>query len=176
MNLHQHPTIHTAILSDADHLNALVRAGLRRHRDDPDVRRSHLLEGRHENIYVGRDRIPELAQVLDRAVALARKILNEPDRPLRAGCWFNDMPPGAATLPHSHDDDDELLSATYYLQIPPDSGELILHDGPTRTVVTPAEGLFVFFPPDVIHEVTRNASDRHRLSLGVNIGPDDPAG
>jgi len=27
----------------------------------------------------------------------------------------------------------------------------------------------------MVHEVTRNASDRHRLSLGINIGPDDAA-
>ncbi len=173
MSLYRHTPIHTAFLPDAADLNARICAGFRRHRDDADVRRNHLLEGRYENIYVGSDRVPELSRVLNHALALAREILDEPAQPLRIGCWFNDMPPGSATLPHTHDDDDELLSATYYLQVPPGSGDLILSDRCARTVITPAEGMFVFFDPAVLHEVTHNTSNAHRLSLGINIGPDE---
>ena len=81
------------------------------------------------------------------------------------------MQQGDVTLPHSHDDDDELLSATYYLQIPPDSGKLILQlpDGERR--IEPVAGHFVFFHPRIEHEVTRHQHPIPRISLGINIGP-----
>jgi hypothetical protein len=31
-------------------------------------------------------------------------------------------------------------------------------------------GQFVFFAPDVLHEVTENRSTRPRLSIGMNFG------
>ena len=89
---------------------------------------------------------------------------------LQAGCWFNHMPPGAVTTLHSHDDDDELLSAVYYVSVPENSGSLVIHQHDEQHVITPVEGKFVFFAPDVAHEVSENLSTRERLSIGINFG------
>lgn len=44
-------------------------------------------------------------------------------------------------------------------------------DGIRREEIQPREGTFVFFMPDVLHEVTHNESNRVCLSIGFNIGP-----
>ena len=85
------------------------------------------------------------------------------------------MPPGSTTTLHSHGDYDELLSAVYYLQVPEDSGKLIIYsttknDNTEKIEITPHAGEFIFFAPDIRHEVSRNNSDEHRLSIGINFG------
>ncbi|VAW67125.1 hypothetical protein MNBD_GAMMA08-1582, partial [hydrothermal vent metagenome] len=37
--------------------------------------------------------------------------------------------------------------------------------------VTPKPGMFVFFSPNMPHEVSKNLSAACRISLGINIGP-----
>jgi len=114
--------------------------------------------------------IPALAPLLARAQAYAADITGiEPTR-LRLGFWFNAMRPGEVTLPHTHDDDDEVLSAVYYLCAPAGSGDLILHADGDSTRLTPQPGMWVFFAPDCLHEVARNESNELRLSLGINFG------
>jgi len=85
------------------------------------------------------------------------------------------MPPGSTTLIHSHDDYDELLSGVYYVSVPENSGNLIVHDTTDKKSkeyieITPQAGEFIFFKPDVRHEVSRNNSDEYRLSIGINFG------
>lgn len=164
--------LHLHQLDDSATLNHALAAGVARHADDPAVRKSHFFQGRYENLYIGRDLVPELGRVLDAATAVARQLLGLPaSAPLRCGGWFNRMAPGQVTLPHRHDDDGELLSAVYYVRVPAESGELVLHEPPIHTRVEPREGLFVFFPPTLLHEVTENRSAGERLSIGINIGP-----
>ncbi|MEK9134507.1 MAG: hypothetical protein AAB333_06565 [Pseudomonadota bacterium] len=81
------------------------------------------------------------------------------------------MHPGDVTFARTHDENDELLSGVYYIDVPPHSGKLMLIDGARREEVPSRSGLFVFFAPEMLHEVTRNESDRPRLSIGFNIGP-----
>ena len=69
-----------------------------------------------------------------------------------------------------HDEDDELVSGVYYVQVPRDTGELLLTHGDVSTRVQPVAGQFVFFAPDVLHEVTENRSTETRLSIGMNFG------
>ena len=150
-------------------INAKLAAGFLRYQHSPDIRKTHLFHGRYENIYLGEEQIPEIALLLQEARKLASEYLATDN--LRAGCWFNAMPPGAITTRHSHDDDDELLSGVYYVHVPADSGDLILYDTKPPTRITPVTGQLIFFPPDVDHEVTRNNSTEDRLSIGMNFGP-----
>ncbi|WP_297528950.1 2OG-Fe(II) oxygenase [Thiohalobacter sp.] len=150
-------------------VNRALLAGFLAARDAPDLRRSHWLEGRYENLYVPRQRLPAIEAVLALAVRETQALLGI-DFPLRAGFWFNAMEPGQRTLPHTHDDDDELMSAVYYVQVSPGSGDLLLGDPPAR--IEPRAGRMVLFPPDLPHEVTVNRSDRLRLSIGINVGPE----
>ncbi len=156
-------------LHDAS-LNARLYDGFMRRHDDNDVRKTHLFNGRYENIYLTEQHVPALAELSARVRELAVDILQR--RHFRLGCWFNYMPPQAVTTRHNHDDGFELLSAVYYVRVPENSGELVLH-GDTVQRVKPEEGRLVFFPPALDHEVTRNNSDQGRLSIAFNIIEDD---
>jgi uncharacterized protein (TIGR02466 family) len=168
MQLYQKFTSKNAVL-----INANLAAGFLKQQNNPDIRKTHLFEGRYENIYLNEQHIPELTVLINEAVSLAEDLLNVKN--IRAGYWFNSMPPGASTTLHTHDDDDELLSGVYYVHVPENSGNLIIYDDsdksqPKTIEITPKTGEFIFFKPDVRHEVSRNNSAEHRLSIGMNFG------
>lgn len=142
-------------------------------KDSEQASKSHFFAGRYENIYLKRDLFPELEAIMDTALDVAANLLQCTKATLQLGFWFNLMQQGDVTLPHSHDDDDELLSATYYLKVPPQSGKLILTLPDGKRSIDPVEGQFVFFHPCIEHEVTQHGHITPRISLGINIGPVD---
>lgn len=156
---------------DCGALNATLRARIELLLQKDIVRRHHYLGGRYENLCVEFESIPEMHVILDLATAQAAHILNRPKIDLRVGWWLNIMRPGDITFAHTHDADDEILSGVYYIDVPPDSGKLVLIDGVRREEVRPHAGMFIFFAPEILHEVTRNESGRPRISVGFNIGP-----
>lgn len=164
-------SLFTATLDEADTLNKQLLHGLNTYIDDDLTRKSHHFFGRYENIYIDIEKIPALSTVLSNAIEIGSQVLNMPTNELKAGLWFNVMNPGDKTTLHRHDDDDELLSAVYYVQVAENSGSLLIGKDPVHTQVTPKEGMFVFFPPNMPHEVSENLSDQCRVSLGINIGP-----
>ena len=161
--------IHFDQLDDATAINAALAAAFTRERARQDVRHSHHFGGRFENIYIPAERLPELRPVSDFVTAAAQRVLGMRD--LKSGFWFNEMAPGHSTSLHSHEEDDELLSAVYYVSSAPDSGTLVLHDRLARIEVVPRDGLLVLFPPNLAHEVTCNRADATRLSVAFNFGP-----
>lgn len=171
MNVHGPVDYHQLQVTNARRLNAAIWKAYQALKNDSSVRRSHFFEGRYENIYIDQALIPALDAVLDAAREGAQSILGTSCPEPRTGFWFNEMAPGELTLPHHHDEDDELLSAVYYVRVPPDSGQLVLGHGARAVSVTPVEGGLVYFPPDVVHEVTPNRSSAVRLSIGMNFGP-----
>ena len=157
----------------SSHTNAQIQKGFLSQQDTDDVRKTHLFKGRYENIYLNEQHIPQLKPLINQAISLAENILCRKN--LHAGYWFNFMPPGATTTLHTHDDDDELLSAVYYVYAPENSGNLIIYNDSTsgcgeKIEITPRTGDFIFFKPDVRHEVSKNNSTEHRLSIGINFG------
>ena len=165
---------HIVYSRNAEMLNPALLRGFLDYWQDGDIKRTHLFNGRYENIYLTARQIPLLRDLLDEACRLASRILGIDD--LQAGCWFNYMPPGAVTTRHSHDDDDELLSAVYYVSVPANSGDLIIHDKHRQHRISPQPGMFVFFAPDVAHEVSKNMSTADRLSIALNFGRHRRAG
>lgn len=167
--LAQNSLIHIGYLADAVRLNdAILKSYLLL--DEKDFkRRSHSFGGRYENLYLDHARIPQIETVLDQARAFAAALLGLPA--LKMGFWFNDMGPGDTTSRHDHDEFDELLSAVYYVHVPENSGNLIIHDAHSQTEVTPESGMYVFFSPSVQHSVSVNQSAERRLSIGMNFGP-----
>lgn len=129
-----------------------------------------MFAGRYENIYLERNLVPGLDFILDVALTEAARLLASTKEAMQLGFWFNLMQQGDVTLPHSHDDDDELLSGTYYLQVPPDAGKLLLALPDGVRSIDPVEGQFVFFHPGIEHEVTRHQHATPRISLGINFG------
>jgi Rps23 Pro-64 3,4-dihydroxylase Tpa1-like proline 4-hydroxylase len=170
-------TIITSKKSQA--LNTDITTGFLANHQRDDVLKTHLFDGRYENIYLTSEHIPALTMLIDEATELAESILQLDN--LRAGYWFNFMPPGSTTTVHRHDDDDELLSAVYYVDVAENSGNLIIYDDTKnesfgeagKVEITPTAGNFIFFKPDVRHEVTRNNSSKSRLSIGINFGQPD---
>jgi len=135
------------------------------------VRLTHHFGGRFENIYIEEADIPDVARVLNVMKQQAGQLLGVPASTLKAGFWFNAMEPGHRTAPHHHDENDELLSAVYYIRVPENSGDLILHDDGRKIRIQPQEGKLVMFAPKVLHEVTAHLGSGLRLSVAMNVGP-----
>ena len=150
--------------------NAGILSGFLRHKNDADNKLSHYFEGRYENIYINRNKIPELTPVFDIVTRLASEVLGLSSDNLQSGFWFNYMLTGQHTLPHSHDEDNELLSCVYYVSVPEQSGALFLGEGNNQEIIKPESSLLVFFSPDLVHSVGTNKSNQPRLSIGINIG------
>lgn len=163
--------IHIGFMPDAADINRQIMDAYLQLREQDLIRRSHFFGGRYENLYLQRERIPAIGRVLVQAENYASTLLEKPGQKLRCGFWINDMGPNESTTEHDHDDYDELLSGVYYVQVPPDSGELVIVDQHSRTFVTPQPGMFVFFAPNVLHSVNLNQSGERRISIGMNFGP-----
>jgi len=144
------------------HFNALA---------DQDFKdKTHLFNGRYENLYLPENKIPGLKHIIEVARKNAAEILVIEPNELLYGFWLNAMQPGDVTTAHTHDDSDELLSGVYYVKVAENSGDLIITAGGEKIQIKPREGEFVFFKPDVLHEVSRNESHESRLSIAFNFG------
>ncbi len=158
--------------------NDLLLEKFQKYLSDKNIKRTHLFNGRYENIYLNEKHIPEISVLIKQAIDSAEKILKIKN--LRAGYWFNYMPPGSTTTLHTHDDGDELLSGVYYIAVPKNSGALIIYNDTKtatdkKTIIRPNAGEFIFFKPNVRHEVSKNSSNEHRLSVGINFGESTPS-
>jgi hypothetical protein len=163
-------------MPDAEPVNQRIAEAFRGLRQEDFSRRSHFFGGRYENLYLERERMPELALILDHVEACSRQILDVGSRPLRVGFWFNAQGPGQSTTEHTHEEDDELLSGVYYVVAPKHGGDLVLLDGVLTIRVVPDAGSFLFFPPSLAHRVEANRSGVQRLSIAFNVGPGNADG
>jgi hypothetical protein len=164
---------HELILEQPDKLNTRLYRRFMELSATKRIRQTHHFEGRFENIYIDVADIPEIATVLDAVKQQAGQLLGIPAERLKAGFWFNAMENGQRTSLHHHDEHDELLSAVYYIHVPENSGDLILHDDEKKTGIQPQAGKLVMFAPGVLHEVTAHLGSGLRLSVGMNVGPAD---
>lgn len=133
--------------------------------------RSHFFHGRYENLYIDTAKLPGLKTVLETGLSNAAELLQLPVDNLKLGFWLNIMNEGDITTLHSHDDDDELLSAVYYIQVPANSGLFKLHYVGEVKEIEPVAGRFMFFDPAIPHEVSEHLNEIPRISVGFNIGP-----
>lgn len=163
--------IHIGFMPEAEEINRQIMDSYLQLREQDLIKRSHFFGGRYENLYIDRERIPAIGSVLEQAESYAKTLLENQKKKLRSGFWINDMGPNEVTTEHDHDDYDEMLSGVYYVTVPQDSGELVIVDKHSRTLLTPQAGMFVFFAPDVLHSVSINLSGERRISLGMNFGP-----
>ena len=160
-------------LTESANLNASLTTRFMALSGTDRTRQSHHFAGRFENTYIEEADIPEMATVLTVVKQQAGQLLGIPADTLKAGFWFNAMEAGHRTTLHHHDENDELLSAVYYIRVPENSGELILHDKDRQVSITPQAGKLVMFAPSVLHEVTPHLGLGLRLSVAMNVGPVD---
>jgi hypothetical protein len=98
----------------------------------------------------------------------------------------NPTMPGGNNSPHHHPEC--MLAVVYYVKVPPNSGDILLHD-PRGSIlwqdpqartdvtwqsyrpyhkITPVEGMLLVFPGYVIHSVESNLSNEMRLSIAIS--------
>jgi hypothetical protein len=165
------PSVHGTTLPHAEGINGRILGAFAALSPEDFSHRTHFLGGRFENLYLDRDRIPELRIVLAHAESCAKRIVGWGLRPMRCGFWLNAQGPGQATSEHTHEEINELLSGVYYISVPEHSGDIVFRDQRLTIRATPREGTFLFFPPSLSHRVETNRSERTRLSLAFNFGP-----
>ena len=134
-------------------------------------RRTHLFHDRYENLYIEATKLPGLEKILHEGLNKAAEILNQSKESLKLGFWLNIMNQGDVTTLHRHDDNDELLSAVYYVQANKDSAIFRLHHQGEVKEMIPVAGRFMFFDPTLAHEVTEHQIKTPRISIGINFGP-----
>ena len=161
-------------LASGEALNAALRAQYQalKAANHTAITYSHHFEGRYENTYIPASVLTSIQPMLAVARREAARFLRR-DRLPEVGFWLNEMAPGHVTLAHRHDEDDELLSGVYYIDVPENSGDLVLEQGCAETRIHPQSGMLVLFPPDVLHHVTQNLAAETRLSVGMNFGVRD---
>ena len=92
--------------------------------------------------------------------------------------WITVMPPGECYMMHTHPN--AILTGTYYLSTPENSGDLAFIDtqeiaidpvnGKAKIInVPPKEGNLVFFPAYLMHEVQKNNSNQVRISMTFDL-------
>ncbi len=163
------PQIHLVQIPDSHNLNRQLLNRFKVLQGQQETQRSHFFQGRFENIYIERQHIPEILSLITTVENIAKIILKS-NAPLRCGYWFNWMQPGHSTSLHTHEENDELLSAVYYVTAPDQSGDLLIGNDPYTLRYRPVPGMLALFSPQLPHAVAVNASDQERLSIAFNIG------
>ena len=166
----RHNSIHIYDFIDYLEVNTALAEAILALPEDRYLQRSHFFNGRYENLYVDVVSLPALKPILETAMVEASVLLSIPENNLRLGFWLNIMHKDDVTTLHSHDDDDELLSAVYYVQVPAHSGLFKLHHAGAVTEIKPITGRFMFFDPALPHEVAEHRSEIPRISIGMNFG------
>lgn len=154
----------------ADEINSDLAGTLLELPKESYLKQSHFFHGRYENLYIEKSVHHALTGILQQALDKAAEILQIQKSELHLGFWVNLMHKGDVTTLHSHDDDDEVLSAVYYIQVPEGSGLFRLHQQREIYEIEPLVGRFMFFDPALLHEVSEHQSEIPRLSIGINIG------
>lgn len=103
--------------------------------------------------------------------------------------WVNINKKGDYNQKHTHLNTNVFLCGVYYVSVPENSGDIKFYDprGPyivgmvdhqyysdgfTYYKIKPEEGMVIFFPPWLEHDVDTNESDEDRISIAFNIEAD----
>ena len=144
-----------------------------------------------EDRFVTLEQVPSFATILEQFIEHCRQIVEglkwevAGKELVLTGFWAHPTPPGERTDAHQHSP--ALLSGVYYVDIPPDSGNIVFIDDHPHAMYQPTlppgvenylggqlleieakEGLMLIFPSWMNHKVLTNNSDRPRLSLSFN--------
>lgn len=95
----------------------------------------------------------------------------------------NPIEPMGFDSPHNHTG--AILVGVYYIQVPPNSGDILLHDPRGVNInwpdpdiksnerpfvrITPSAGDLLLFPGYLVHSVEPNLSNETRISLAINV-------
>ena len=180
---------------DYEPTNAAIREQLERLGwDKLDERQRTIVHPSHsfsEDRFVTEDEIPSMGIILKLFISACNAIARERNWDMREqtvslrNYWIHATPPGELTQFHDHKPDS--FSGVYYVDKPPNSGDLIFVDvnpyheysprvlpDKTDPITCPEitfecrEGTMLIFPGWLPHKVPRNDSDRRRVSISFN--------
>ena len=123
-----------------------------------------------------------LREAIRVACASALAEMGQGDRPFRLQSWINLHDRGGFNFLHLHEG--SLLSGSFYLNVPPGSGEFVFRDprpgvihgsfkgavpnGHSDIHLTPSDGLLVLFPCWMEHYVEPHDNDEPRITIAFN--------
>jgi len=129
-----------------------------------------------------RAELAPLTQVIRAACAAALAEMGAPERPFELQSWVNLHDHGGFNFLHMHEL--SLLSGSFYLQVPPGSGDFVFRDprpgvlhgwvkggvpnGHADVHLVPSTGLLVLFPCWLEHYVEPHAGDQPRITIAFN--------
>jgi uncharacterized protein (TIGR02466 family) len=146
--------------------------------------RSNRLGWNSESTLFDDERFAPLADATRGIVDLIFDEMGPPKFPYQLEAWANVHDAGGYNTYHNHSG--ALLSACYYLNVPQDSGALVLRDprpgamlspwqGSLRPncgseiAITPATGQLVVFPNWLEHGTEAHSGSKSRISIPINI-------
>jgi uncharacterized protein (TIGR02466 family) len=131
---------------------------------------------------------PEFTPLLGTIQAACKQALSEmgqSHREFELQSWINLHDRGGFNFLHMHEA--ALLSGSFYLQVPPGSGDFVFRDPRPGIIhgfskggmpnshsdvhLTPKTGLLVLFPAWIEHYVEPHASDEPRITVAFNANP-----
>jgi uncharacterized protein (TIGR02466 family) len=126
-----------------------------------------------------------LRQAIRAACAAALSEMGQDQREFELQSWINLHDRGGFNFLHLHEG--SLLSGSFYLQVPPGSGEFVLRDprpgvihgfvkgavvnGHSDVHLTPSTGLLVLFPCWMEHYVETHDGEEPRITVAFNANP-----
>lgn len=126
-----------------------------------------------------------LRQAIRAACAAALAEMGQDKREFELQSWINLHDRGGFNFLHLHEG--SLLSGSFYLQVPPGSGEFVLRDprpgvihgfvkgavvnGHSDIHLTPSTGLLVLFPCWMEHYVETHDGEEPRITIAFNANP-----
>ncbi|MFT5720432.1 MAG: hypothetical protein ACI9W6_000722 [Motiliproteus sp.] len=146
--------------------------------------RSNRLGWNSEPTLFNDQRFAPLAEAASGVVDLIFKEMGPPDFPNTLEAWANVHGLSGYNTIHNHAG--ALLSACYYLSVPPNSGALVLRDprpgamlspwqgslrpnGGSEIAITPQQGQLIVFPNWLEHGAEAHAGSEARISIPINV-------
>ena len=112
----------------------------------------------------------------------------KPFNAVRIFSWVNINSNSDYNTRHSHFNTSNFLSGVYYVSVPENSGKIgfydprpwmtdtpdnvYFHGGHRCYKIQPEEGMVIFFPPWLEHDVEPNKSNEERISIAFNVQVD----
>lgn len=128
-----------------------------------------------------------LREAIRAACCVALSEMGQADRAFELQSWVNLHDRGGFNFLHLHEA--SLLSGSFYLQVPPGSGDFVFRDprpgvihgaikgafanGHCDVHLTPSTGLLVLFPCWIEHYVELHGSDTPRITIAFNANAAD---
>lgn len=128
-----------------------------------------------------------LREVIRAACIEALREMGQGERAFDLQSWINLHDRGGFNFQHMHEG--SLLSGSFYLQVPPGSGEFVFRDprpgvihgyvkggvpnGHADVHLRPSDGLLVLFPCWMEHYVEPHEADEPRITIAFNANPLD---